>query len=152
MRHALILLLSVMTLSCSDQDVNENDYLVFGTYYGFCIGNCTNIYKIENGQLFKDKLERPIIEDLSFHSDPLPKNKFHIAQQLLKDLPDYFMNNKGDTLGCPNCGDQGSYIVEIRNQFGLQRFIIDPWIDPVEYSEVRIFMDKIDDVLIKITQ
>ena len=57
---ALILLFAVNS-GCDKQEniyPPDEDYIVFGHYYGMCFGEqCVEIFKIENQQLFEDTLD-----------------------------------------------------------------------------------------------
>lgn len=86
---------------------------IFGRYHGFCMSDCTTLYKIDNQQLFADqveKLQEPA--QLIFSGKPMSNKDFSTAQALLAAFPKQLLDEKEETIGCPDCADQGGYYLE----------------------------------------
>ncbi len=139
-------------LACSQADNTEDEYLIFGRFNGFCRSNCTDIYKMENGNIYADLLDQAIIDQLSFSDKPLGQDKYDTAKSLLPNIPKELEDLSPMTLGCPDCYDQGTYIVEFRRSTGLKRFLIDPDLDVKKYPETVRYLTAIDAVLESFTQ
>ena len=111
-------------------DIPEADIsLVFGTYYGFCFGDCADIYKLEEGQLFADKEIENFYEfrdeELPFEADPRPEEDYSIAETLLETFPTRLFDEEEETLGIPDAHDQGGIYLEIRTPDRTQRWFLD---------------------------
>ena len=104
----LLLGLSMFIWSCEKAAKLENDeYLVFGKFNGFCASNCTTLFKIEGGKLYADDMDRYLPgDDLVFESDPLPAEKYEEALKLYQDIPDKLKETTEMSFGCPGCVDQ----------------------------------------------
>ena len=111
----------------------EERTLIFGTYYGFCFGDCADIYKIESGKIFADReidnfyLVRD--EELPFESDPRPEEDYDVAETLLESFPNRLFDEEEETLGIPDAHDQGGIYLEIRTPDRTQRWFLDTQTD-----------------------
>jgi hypothetical protein len=139
-RTFLCLSLALILTNCAD-DITRSDndecdcyYLteatdafVFGKYFGFCQGEqCTNLYKLQNGQLFADDMERLMHpDDLVFQPEPLSEDKYATAKAILDSLPTALFEEPSETIGCPDCADQGGYFIEWRTSGETQRWYLD---------------------------
>lgn len=126
----VISLLLVFSSCTIDQQVKYHyDYLVFGKYYGECIGeNCVNIYKIADNKLFKDTAEilptwvHPY--QASCYAE-LPDSLYRISEQLLGSIPDNFLADTTIVYGQPDAGDWGGYYVEAKYDNKVRYFLLD---------------------------
>lgn len=120
------LCLILSAFSCSQQKNDESlafakaemgdiDHFVFGTYHGHCLGNCAHAFKLEAKGLFADKVDRGYLEPgVAFEDKSLPKEAIALATALLKAFPEELYNEEEETIGCPDCADQGGYYLEIQ--------------------------------------
>jgi len=112
----LIICLCLPIMACTDNEqvcvFGEGDYLIFGTFYGECAGNCTVVYKIQNNFLFEDDQEIGIPEEIPFLPAPLSNTKYQIAEEMLSTFPSDLLNSDKDIYGCPDCADQGGVYLE----------------------------------------
>lgn len=65
-------------------------------------------------------------KDIRFQKLALSSDNFRTAQILVVSLPDFFKTETSQTLGCPDCHDQGGLYLEIRNSGNTRVFNIDP--------------------------
>ena len=135
MRLLIIMCLTLITgtciMSCSGEDQTAIPEFIFGSYYGFCAGNCTQLYKAENGALYpdaEDRLDKPAGE-LRFSSDVLDAADYARAVSLYENLPQQLYSNTEDTYGIPDAYDQGGYLLAVRDGSGYRSWFIDTNID-----------------------
>lgn len=143
----IIVLSSIVTLSCNksdDAESNDTDYLIFGHFYGMCMGEeCVETYKLTDSKLFEDT------KDLYFSTQTfdfvhLENDKF----ELVKDLPNFFPNQLMDenenTFGCPDCADQGGLFIQISKDGNVHSWKIDQSKNNVP-GYMHNFMDKLNE-------
>jgi hypothetical protein len=101
-------------LSCAKDDkvlLTNNNYFVFGRYYGMCDGNnCVLTYKLTSEKLYEDT--RHNYQAQNFNFVELGKNKFELAKDLIQFFPVELLSSKDSIFGCPDCGDQGGLLVK----------------------------------------
>ncbi|MGB0929904.1 MAG: hypothetical protein ACPGVB_03960 [Chitinophagales bacterium] len=117
------LFLIVSQTACKEDEIPDipieesDDYLIFGTIYGECIGEeCVTLYKIQNSQIFEDNTEFVALGEIPFSETPLPQSKFNIAQELLVVFPSKLLTSEERTYGCPDCHDQGTVYIELEEE------------------------------------
>jgi hypothetical protein len=110
--------------SCKKENTTKFDSFVFGTSYGYCVGNCANFFLIEDGNLYADDMER-LTTPLKFKTDKLSVDKYNLAKQLRTDFPAYLKQNPNKTFGCPDCADQGSIYIEATINGKTETWLID---------------------------
>lgn len=138
--HLLSIAILSIFFSCKDSTeikVGTNDYLVFGEAYGFCAGDCAHFYKINNSKLSKDNLERYTGSEPTFNNAALPEADYAKAIKLLKNFPEYLSKNPNQTIGCPDCADQGGVHLYLNRGGESQYWHVDNNIDnqPIEIRE-----------------
>ena len=110
---------------CSDQSTDNNssdDYLIFGRFYGFCVGEeCIEIFKITNSQIFEDQNDnypQQSGEGNNFYDgnfNELPNEAFSLANQIQGTFPlDLIAVESGTVFGQPDAADQGGIYVEYK--------------------------------------
>ena len=137
----------LLLMSCATSDDAQDEFLIFGSFHGFCVGNCTAIYKIENGELYEDNIDRAILDELSFKAAPLPRAQYNIAKDLLLNIPDELLMTNEETIGCPDCYDQGGYYVSLKSGDGFRSYRIDTHLDAKEYPAIVNYTERILEVL-----
>ncbi len=127
MKYMIIGLSALLISFCSKEDgltLNDNDYLVFGHFYGFCIGkDCVKMFKLTKDQLFEDTTDNYLATDFDFI--PMGKEKFELVKDLVHAIPDQLLKEDNGTIGCPDCADQGGLFIEISNKGRTQSWRID---------------------------
>ncbi len=107
--------------------LNSDDYLIFGTTFGFCAGNCTQLFKLTTSQLFEDDNEYFVRgEVVKFKSQPLSNAKLAMAEELCKTFPYDKIKSEAETLGCPDCHDQGLIYFELKKNGVVKKWYVDP--------------------------
>lgn len=128
---SFILALALSACHSTKSDVQTNNlnaadqYLVFGKYFGHCAAECATLYKMEGNQLFADDLPRFMgWEELKFKSEPLANARLKAAKDLLASFPPELMK-EDETIGCPDCADQGGFALAIRKDGKIYHWNID---------------------------
>lgn len=140
----LLIILSFVLTSCESQDenLNDQDYLIFGHFYGMCIGDgCVQTFKLTDNELFKDKLKDYSGENLKFVS--LEIEKFDLVKDLMNDFPKQLLNEKETFLGCPDCADGGGLFIQYSNNGNLRTWRIDQTKSNVP-DYLHPFMDRVN--------
>jgi hypothetical protein len=107
----LFLLLGLLCVSCDRDEVcQDSDYIEFGQYYGFCVGEkCIEIFRLDNANLYEDTTDiypsETLNDDRKFVS--LSSQKFDQAKDLKKNFPQQLLNESKVTFGIPDAYDQG---------------------------------------------
>ncbi|MGB4847197.1 MAG: hypothetical protein WBP41_04725 [Saprospiraceae bacterium] len=70
----------------------SQDFIVFGSVYGECTGDCRDLFMITETNLYTDADQNVDLKNTLFGTDPLPKSKFETAKSLL-NAPDNLKNN-----------------------------------------------------------
>jgi len=121
---AFLVILSSCHGPKSEQDTNPQDYLIFGHFYGRCMGeSCVETFKLTNEQLFEDTIDDYSGEKFAFV--PLNKAQFEEVKGLISLIPDQLSQEKETTIGCPDCADGGGLFIELAKGGRVQRWRID---------------------------
>ena len=143
----LLCMAVVMTFSsCTSDDVqSECEVLIFGRFYGECIGDeCSVTYKLTETSLWVD-------QDHSYRgSNPefseLSNADFEKAKGLMTLFPDELLSISDGTIGCPDCYDQGGQRIDYEVN-GVNR----AWFLDHNKSEVpeplHSFMDSVESTI-----
>jgi hypothetical protein len=145
---AIVLLFA---LGCQSDAIilSDNDYIVFGDYYGMCIGSsCVDIYRLEKDRILADtKKQYP--SRLTFYQGKyteLSNEKFLAVKDIVDYFPDELLSMKDTTIGQPDAGDWGGFYVEY-NYNGKHRFwMLDKMKSNVPES-LHAFIDKLNEKL-----
>jgi len=126
---SLVFLLSLIGMSSchKDDDIlqNEEDYLIFGKFYGFCFGEtCIETFKLTSSGLYEDTLDHYRATD-GFDFVSLPSTMFLLVKDLTEEIPEALLNEEDKTFGCPDCYDQGGIFIQISKKDKLQTWFID---------------------------
>ncbi|KXX71129.1 hypothetical protein [Flammeovirga sp. SJP92] len=145
----LILTFGFLLFSCDKSDdiieINEQDYLVFGHFYGMCAGDgagCVQTYMLTDQKLYEDVKNDYTGQDLQF----IEMSNDSFAQ--VKNLGDYFptelLNESDGAFGCPDCADGGGLYIKLSQNGNVRSWRIDQMKDNVpEY--LHTFMDKVNE-------
>lgn len=128
--------------------INEiNDYVIVGTYFGFCTGSdCNNFYKIENYKV----LQYPTI-----NSFPVDFNQINYKGLVYRDdfagfilkIPTEIKNLKGQTItfGSPDAHDQGGVYFEWSQAGVVTKIYLDNDDTSDQSAEIIAFKKEIRD-------
>ena len=129
----------VMLVSCDDDsdtgngEITADDTFIFGHFYGECFGeNCVEIFKIENGMLYEDTKDLyPNGMSADYDWTLLEESKY----QLVRSFPDLFPNELLEesevTIGQPDAGDWGGYVIGKNIDNELRMWLIDTMDDNI---------------------
>lgn len=103
----------------------DNNYLIFGHYYGFCQGEtCIETYKLTSSSLYED-LADDYSKSLPFQFMELSNNQFLKVDDLMDYFPDDLRSQSDTTFGCPDCVDQGGLYIELVENGVSQKWRVD---------------------------
>ena len=125
---------SILLLGCSsDNDIqlNDGDYLIFGHFYGFCIGE--NLYEDSNDNYANEP----------FNFKKLSNERFELTKDLIDFFPSELLSEKETILGCPDCADGGGIYIEYSKDGEVKSWRIDQIKENVP-SYLHNFMDKVN--------
>lgn len=133
--------------ACSKNQTTEPvtpDYLIFGHFYGQCIGeSCIETYKLEDQKLYEDLNDNYSLKQ-KYRFEELNNELFLEVKDLPDFLPQELLSMNDSTFGCPDCADQGGLKVEFSIDGISKTFRIDQSKSQVpEY--LHGFMDKINE-------
>ena len=136
----------VTTEETSSAKIEE---LVFGLYYGRCVGDCTHFYKLQDGQLFKDAIEGRY-DDINwdvFASSAAPTESYDLAKGLMESIPDALLESRETTFGSPNVVDQGTmFITAMQDGTPLGPWKLDPRTDQLP-TELHVFQTQVKEAI-----
>ncbi len=145
-KYSLLFLISFILLGCSSEDntaLNNEDYLIFGHFYGFCVGeNCIEILKLTNDTLYEDSNDNYGINPLNF--EPLDNSKFKLAEDLMLYFPEKLLTENEAIIGCPDCADGGGLYIEYSKNGIIKHWKIDK-IKMNVPTYLHAFMDKVNE-------
>jgi hypothetical protein len=142
---ALILSLLII-ISCKNDNevkINETDYLVFGHFYGECMGEtCVETFMLTDEKLYEDEKDNYFGTD-QFDFRELGQDKFELVKDLIDDFPAELLDDTNDVFGCPDCADQGGLLVILAQNGNVKSWRIDQAKSAVP-QYLNDFMDSIN--------
>ena len=121
-----ILLVSFLFVQCEDRLQEEGSYFIFGRYNGFCMENCSQLYKYENGFVYEDDMNTVRDEsELIFKEDANEEIDISSVEKLFNELPDELLEVQSKTYGCPGCLDQDIILVQYHDGKELSAWRLD---------------------------
>ena len=129
--HLILFIAVISFFGCSKESPGQKcetlveGHLIFGTYYGECLGNCAFLYKIENCLLYEDDMESYYTDDLSFNSDPLSQEDYELALDAEAMFPADLWNETDSVFGIPDAYDQGGIYIEKNNAGTIRKWHLD---------------------------
>ncbi|MFN8281951.1 MAG: hypothetical protein U0U67_01990 [Chitinophagales bacterium] len=108
------LLLFVLFFSCNKDEFVHPDYIIFGSFGGFCSGDCRYIYYLDDTKLLEDST-KVFFEnkELSNFSKQLSAADFDIAKDLINKVPTALTKSNRTIFVDINTADQNIYYVQI---------------------------------------
>lgn len=138
--------LLIVLCSCSSdngESTNENDYLIFGHFYGFCFGEeCIEIFKLTNTKLYEDTEDSYALD--SFNFEEKENEKFNLVKDLVDFIPEDLLTENEDVIGCPDCSDGGGIYIEYFKNGVIKSWRIDQFKQNTP-DYLHDFMDKVNE-------
>ncbi len=137
MKSILVLIVLFALIACSDDTSENNDYIVFGRYFGMCGGDCFEVFKLSDGEMLEDTVVKYYMENYSFNSSiQYSDGLYQYAMNLLETVPSELMTGEVVELGCPDCYDQGGFYLSINKEGEISTYTIDPAETPDQSLDV----------------
>ena len=155
LKTLLILFVFASLVSCQDDEGDSEittfgDYLIFGHYYGLCIGEeCVETFKLTTEQLFEDDIDEYAGVG-PFNFVAISSAKFELAKDLLSAIPEELIAQENQTFGCPDCGDWGGLYVEYRRSGKIGQWRLDQ--QDMESEYLNVFRDAVNEKIRLINQ
>ena len=132
-------------ITINDDDgiiINDQDFLIFGHFYGFCIGeSCVETFKLTDEKLFEDNIDDYSGKELNFIE--LENDKFEQVKNLAEFFPNQLLNDN-NVFGCPDCADGGGLFIQYSENGNIKSWRIDqPKRNVPEY--LHNFIDKVNE-------
>lgn len=147
MRNFIFLMMVTLTFfSCKSDDegiFKDEDYLIFGHFYGMCVGEaCVETFKLTHNKLYEDANDHYSGSEFDFYE--LDQNLFNQIQDLKATFPEQLMLEETGVIGCPDCADGGGLLIQLSRNGHLYIWRIDQYKANVpEY--LHDFMDKVNE-------
>jgi len=128
--NLIISLLVLLNLSgCNSEDDNvenirKNGTLIFGWFAdSSCLGDCSTIYKIDNGKIYKDiDYDYPVNTFFEGNFQLMTNEDYLDFQALLIELPNEIFNEPNGYLDCTDCTiANGGFYLEFQNDTGFHK-------------------------------
>ena len=148
MNKALTLLIAIaMTTSCNKDCItlNEQNYLVFGHFYGMCAGEgCVETYKLTDMKLYEDLIDDYSGQNLEFVE--LENETFAQVNDLVDFFPNQLLSEEETVFGCPDCSDGGGLFIQYSDNGNLKSWRIDQFQNNVP-SYLHAFIDQVNEAI-----
>lgn len=150
---SMICLTVFLLTSCKKDDVelSNSDYIVFGHFYGLCIGEqCVEIFRLEDDKLFEDTKDQYPNSNGFYNGNyvQLSQQKFQDTKDLTNSFPADLLNETNTVIGQPDAGDWGGLYIEYSVN-GVRKFWL---LDQMKSNVPAKYHDFIDKVNEKITE
>ncbi len=146
MNKVLTLLIAIaMTTSCNKDCItlNEQNYLVFGHFYGMCAGEgCVETYKLTDMKLYEDLIDDYSGQNLEFVE--LENETFAQVSDLVDFFPNQLLSEEETVFGCPDCSDGGGLFIQYSDNGNLKSWRIDQFQNNVP-SYLHAFIDQVNE-------
>jgi hypothetical protein len=141
-----LLLVGLITfLACTKDEVTEptqpEEYLIFGTVYGFCLGDCVTLFRLEKDNIYKDSVLTNVIasDTIPFYVSSLGNAKYQLAKGLKDNFPSQLFQESEPVIGIPDAYDQGTVFIEYSDGEVVKKWRIDTNVQALpEYLQTYI--------------
>ena len=124
-------------------ELNDDNYLIFGHFYGECFGElCVETFKLTEEKLFEDINDNYSGNNLSFIE--LGADKFDEVKDLALLFPNQLLFESKSTFGCPDCADGGGIFIQYADNGKIQSWRIDQDKDQIP-NYLHNFVDKVNE-------
>lgn len=131
-KRTYLILISLLFFSYCEKspiDSSKDGYLVFGRFYGECIGeSCVEIFKIEGSKLYEDTLDHyPTQNNLPPHTSyvRLADGLYEKVKHLPNIIPNKLFSEDAMIIGQPDAGDWGGFYLETVQSGTVENWLID---------------------------
>ena len=118
----------------NEPQISDTDYLIFGTFYGECIGEgCIELFKIEDGSLYEDTVDLyPNGRDQYEGSFiELSSDMYEKVKELAIEIPEFIWDIETGTYGCPDCSDGGGVFILIKQGDATKAWTLDNFLNGI---------------------
>ena len=144
--YIFVFLLAFLLCDCSSDEgkpKNEDDYLIFGHFYGFCGGEeCVEIFKLTDHTLYEDTEDNYALARFNFKEKE--NEKFNLVKDLVDFFPEQLLSEKDSIIGCPDCSDGGGIFIEYSKNGTTNNWRIDQFKSNTP-DYLHDFMDKVNE-------
>lgn len=128
-KYCLGFLIVILSITSCDKDkvnlIEENDHLIFGTFYGFCGGEgCIETFKLTETALYEDTKDGYRAND-GFSFLKLSNEKFNMVKDIADAIPSALLEEEEKTFGCPDCYDQGGLMIQVLSDGKAKTWYLD---------------------------
>jgi len=148
--YFLAILILLVTSCRKDPAILQPDTFSFGLAYGFCAGDCAYFYQLKDMAVYRDNIDH-YKNIVSYEPQPLSQSKYQIAKNMLDSLPAFLNQHQGQTIGCPDCYDQGGFHISHVSKGITRRWYIDTSADS-QPVEIRDYMKRMKEVIEELNQ
>lgn len=148
---AVLLLISLIAFnSCSKKEDTDNsvpDYLIFGHFYGECVGEgCIEIFCLEPTRLLEDANDNYPNSSNYYTADfyELAASKFNDVNDLMNFFPDTLLLIETTVIGQPDYADGGGLYIEYNVGSTRDFWLIDQDKNNIPES-LHSFVDKVNE-------
>lgn len=104
--------------------VTPSNSLVFGTFYGECMGEyCVLTYKLTETAVYEDTKKE--YRGTTFSFVQMENDKFQEVDGLFTEFPTELLLETEETIGCPDCMDQGGVFIQLTQSGTVKRWYVD---------------------------
>ncbi|MEL6718443.1 MAG: hypothetical protein AAFO82_12130 [Bacteroidota bacterium] len=151
----IVVFLLSSAMSCEKDEVQELETdatLIFGIVYGFCQGDCAQLFKLEGEELFEDDgVDRLQLEEvIQFKDIPRSTADYELAIPLRTDFPESLIGRTDTIIGIPNAYDQGGIYLQYQDDITDRFWYIDTNLEALP-EELRPYIDKVKKVWAELT-
>jgi len=146
-----MLILLALTVSCSDFDdsfdLEKDEYLIFGHFYGECYGEgCIEVFKLKDKMLSEDTIDKypGSIDFYEGNFEVLDQELFEAVRDITTFFPAGLLNEDDRVLGMPDAGDWGGLYIEYNRNGTRQFWLLDQKKDNVP-SYLHGFIDLVNE-------
>lgn len=142
-------------LSCNSDDdneinINEQNFLIFGHFYGECDGEeCIETFKLTDKSLFEDTVDDYNGQNMEFIE--LENDAFEKVKNLTDYFPNQLLNQNETVFGCPDCADGGGLFIQYSENGNVKSWRIDQVKANVP-NYLHNFMDKVNEKIALINE
>lgn len=113
-RSIIYFLLFMLFFSCRKDEFVHPDYMIFGSFGGFCANDCRYIYYLDDTKLLEDSTKLFFQnKELSNFTKQLSASEFTVAKDLIDKVPTALTKSNRTIFVDINVADQNIYYVQI---------------------------------------
>lgn len=115
MKNRILFIICLLFIfSCKKDEFTHPDYIIFGSFGGFCDNDCRYIYYLDDTKLLEDSTKLFFQnKELSNFSKQLSSVDFAIAKDLIHKVPTALTKSNRTIFVDINVADQNIYFVQI---------------------------------------